>query len=795
MFDVDKMYVYIKELQSKDNNFSTIEYSGNKSIKENSKSQRNNRIFDLQWAVLTNKGTAAEMFNPSSFEPQKRMARIINILKSNTEYSYDSLKDLPLDKLDEIYENSSNLNILHPYTQTYFHKQNMTAAKLIGIFANNNTSHAFLSLQNISLNLDNSNQFRFNSKDIINGAKLDPVKALNKELVSNNIRGFLAASVDAVKDPVLNFMNLNTFTSGPAMLLARLGFDVDGIGLFLTQPLIEKATREYLRKSNEGYVSVESVIQDILDEFKDLTGIDYKNIEDSISKKDFSKKELSEGISKRDEYTQDQLEALLLFKRLVGISQNVNTLTFLTKFNSITNAVGPTIADTMEMEEKYKRFVSDMNSDNAPFGENALDIFKNDPILEAFYETTVGENGASRQIFKDYFPHYTPKFEEVLVELRNGIKGSLDADTINKLVDHYQVFKLTLGNNPVIDFSKEKRSELINEFVKKFKENSSGIVDNDLINIIKVESPIYNNSPVATLNAKIGSYSTDAQEKIKNAWSDLILSEKQEEKDLAIKLWYYNVIRNGFAFSPKTFMSVASVDVKQNIPNDYVDMVRRSEFNDYMTNASDFIYQFKKNNTNNRKLVPSLLKEKASKFKITYFTTPSGKQAVKFNFNNKKEGLTKISLGKNGWFNLIEFDRQLYELYDSNIDGEVTYVKTEPLGNTNNFIEYNGNEGMNIESVIGKMNNEVKEEPIRVTSTSNEDNYELTDEESELYSKELDWLLIDYLGVEDRDYIQEDIDSGINEDRLKLLLNRLVSEEKIPQVKERLKKILDPLCK
>ena len=141
-----------------------------------------------------------------------------------------------------------------------------------------------------------------------------------------------------------------------------------------------------------------------------------------------------------------------------------------------------------------------------------------------------------------------------------------------------------------IDFSKEKRSELINEFVKKFKENSSGIVDNDLINIIKVESPIYNNSHVATLNAKIGSYSTDAQEKIKNAWSDLILSEKQEEKDLAIKLWYYNVIRNGFAFSPKTFMSVASVDVKQNIPNDYIDTVRKPEFNDYMTSANEVIF-------------------------------------------------------------------------------------------------------------------------------------------------------------------------------------------------------------
>ena len=71
-----------------------------------------------------------------------------------------------------------------------------------------------------------------------------------KTLISKNIAGYLAASVDAVKDPVLNFMNLNTFTTNVAMLLARLGFDSDSIGLFLTQPSIESVTRDYFIKKD-----------------------------------------------------------------------------------------------------------------------------------------------------------------------------------------------------------------------------------------------------------------------------------------------------------------------------------------------------------------------------------------------------------------------------------------------------------------------------------------------------------------------------------------------------------------
>ena len=48
----------------------------------------------------------------------------------------------------------------------------------------------------------------------------------DKEFISKNNAGFLAASVDNVKDPVLAGINQNTLTADASMLLSRLGYNL-----------------------------------------------------------------------------------------------------------------------------------------------------------------------------------------------------------------------------------------------------------------------------------------------------------------------------------------------------------------------------------------------------------------------------------------------------------------------------------------------------------------------------------------------------------------------------------------
>ena len=59
--------------------------------------------------------------------------------------------------------------------------------------------------------------------------------------VDTNVAEFLAAAVDAVKSPILNFLNLRTLNAGAGVMLARLGYSTTDIGLLFNQPIIKEA--------------------------------------------------------------------------------------------------------------------------------------------------------------------------------------------------------------------------------------------------------------------------------------------------------------------------------------------------------------------------------------------------------------------------------------------------------------------------------------------------------------------------------------------------------------------------
>lgn len=662
-------------------------------VDNNTRDGRNNQIFDIQYAVLTHPDTTVKMFNPGSFDPQKKSARIVSIMKANPgKYTYGKLAAMSLEELTALSEGSVNRNIAHSTTQVYFHKQNMTAGKLIGVFANNNTSHAFLSMQDIRLNLGD-NKFTFNGIEVTDteNNRLDNLMAHDGiTYISKVIAGFLAASVDAVKDPVLNFLNLNTMTAGTAMLLARLGFDSDSIGLFLTQPILEKLSSEYFKRNNEGYVSIDTLVDEMLEKLKEDEGIDYEALNTKLFDVEFTKEDLAKGLSNSN--SRFQAEVLLLFKRLSGIATDLNTLTFLTKFNSVTNAVGPTIADTLVMKERYNKFIDKMESDNPPFNDNAINVIENNEMLKAFYDTTVADDGASKLIFQDYFPHYTAKFTEVLGMLRQSIRGSLDSKIINSLISDYMYYKLT---SSVLDGSYDNRAFMINDYIDKFSSESVNFVDNELIKIIKVISA-NKNCPVKTLEAKTGGYSIDVQEKVKDAWSNLL--RNPESRHIAEDLFKYNIMRSGFIFSPKTFLHLASTDVKLGIEG-YVDSLRQVDFMDNEVNIYDFLIQFLRNHSQNKKLVP----EFQPSDKVTVNKKGSN---ITVNFNKKRHGMYSITVDESSendkFAKVIVYKDDIYvKVEGSERPQSVRYVMSGSLGNQNNFLEYDINDGSLMPSAIG----------------------------------------------------------------------------------------------
>ena len=719
----------------------------------NDRDKRNNEVFDIQWSILTSPEVVDKMFNPGSFDPQKRTARIIQILKANNgenkDLTYKTLSNpkVTLNQLNEILSNlkrGNDNNITNISTQIKFQQQNMTAGKLIGIFANNNVSHGFIQLQNqrehpVKMNFSEAENIYFDGVKLSGEVDLDSIYARdNVNYISKNIAGFLAASVDAVKDPVLNYMNLNTFTSGVAMTLIRLGFDVDSVGLFLSQPILIKAANTYANKNNDGYASASDVCIEMLNDLNK----DWRNIEDN---EDFSKEDLANNLNGGDE--EYQIKVLKLFNKLLTKANALNDLTFLTKFNSVSNAAGPTIADTIIMSRRYARFQDSMNGDNPVFNKNANYILEDSAILKAFYSCTVGTDGAASRIFERWFIHYSPAFQRIIQEYEASTKSPIDEKTLNKLVNEYILFKFTHplanGENAFFDSSDERRSWLINEFPEEFerikKKYSEELKDNWLIKVITTKEKT-KKCNVATLEANTGSFAADTQEEIKNAWADLIKSDNEELAELGKDLFFYCLVRNGFGFSPKTFIHLASVDVK--LAMGYIDILNDDNlggitFNDNDVNQLEFIRQFKRNHSDDAKVVPKFTSAELKKeqlivdqnVNVLTFKPKEGNDTKRQKFN-KLLGSTKQDP-----VSMIRVDNKLYSL-DTNLtkngdreDWVFVYKEIKPLGNNNNFLEYNANgDSETLTSVIGKKNDKSKAKTNAAESTENTEDLDITDE-------------------------------------------------------------------
>lgn len=692
------------------------------------KQYNNNRIFDLQWAVLTNNDTLTKLFRPQSFEEQRRSSKLVNAAKAlrakGKKMELSKLESYDNDELDEkIIGNLTNNNILFTSTQIKYHNQNMVAGTLIGIFANNNVSHAFLQHQDIKLHFTDNKGFVFDNVLIDNGSKSNSLSNIydrEGDLISRRIASFLGASVDAVKDPILNYLNLNTATAGVAMLLTRLGFHSDSISFLLTQPVIEELCAEYFKLSNEGYVSM----GDLIDlKFKELfPGESISSID--LKSETFTKKELYNRLleNKNDEF---DAKVLALFKTLYGYAQHLNTLTFMTKFNSVSNAVGPTIADTMVMESRVERFKQLMkDSETAPFNSNATKVIENSPILEAFYDYTIGKQGAANKLFSPYFPHYSNSFKEVLNTIISNTKSPLDAKTINTIVSDYMYYCMT---RDVFNTDANTRKYYVHDFpiiVSKSIGEYSGI---PALRNMYVSPSKGKKKPIVTVNTSVGGMKTEQQEEAKASWADLLSSDNQALRQLGFEKAMYMIIKNGFSFSPTGDMHLLGTAAKQMIPG-YIETLRDMD-NFYLSDGNSFINQLVRNRHSNIKLVPHIKHFKNVKVEFKdgkLVLTGDTKDLHRIVVKKEADGTPKFS-------NYIKYKNKLY-IYNSrsnsSLDNDVTvkYSEISTLGVTNNIIEYNIHEGTKIESVVPMAEN------------SNIDIIEEADFAEEYYDESPSWV-------------------------------------------------------
>lgn len=503
-------------------------YDFDKAPEENTRSARNNLLISLIQARLSDPQTAKERYTPGGFDTASKAARFMRELDHGdlsgvTKETNGVITSIDLSKIEERQDKDTdpepNYDPTDPYTILVYNQQNQVAGKLIGIFANQSTNHAFASAMDV-FELNEPIKFCGHSyKDLLH--KGDDAWEINK-----NVAEFLAASVDAVKDPVLNFMNLNTITADAGAVLARLGYSMNEIALLLKQPVIMQVCTDTF---NRG-VNVNTVIEEMKRDLRGhLTGVDI------TSKVDLTSETLALGIvnerKMREEgsTTEDflvsnaktQLAVLDLMSQLLKTSQDVQSFVINTKFtasNAVSSTFGGMYAQQLKVAEYLKKFPQSENDKgflsykivvaqgahetemfSTPIenrGEN-VDLFGGKKKKEylrhvrfnpfAYEQAMYDSNRACIKLLAKYYPYETPLYSSVRDRMNTLARyGTLSEDDINAIHSNISVALLakqtkSLFNGEAAYKVNGKNTNLTNReyYRQKFAEDLADMTAND----------------------------------------------------------------------------------------------------------------------------------------------------------------------------------------------------------------------------------------------------------------------------------------------------------------------------
>ena len=604
-----------------------VKYNDNLSPKENGTDARNNRIIELMWGILTNPETAFKMLNPQGFDKIKEAARVAVLLKTGISHEslrkelgndlVSGLKNLSVGELDNMVEKYKiPYDPLSPLTQIEFHKNNMTGLGMVGIYANHNTHHAISQFTDVSLNPVNG-AFPLLGHTL---TSLHSQKALDGTYISRNVSGFLAASVDNAKDPVLEDLNQNTFTSDASMLLSRLGYSAFQVSLIMNQPIVREMADEYIRASRTGEGRMD-VVNRISNDW--IKSADIKN-PSKLNISDITEEELIYNImqsvlpaDKRSaSYVRKQAEFSKLFSKIMNTAEALGMLVRASRSDTQSGSAGPYIADTEIKLRNITLLREKIDSgkfplDNADFlkdipvlDEDSLrrDILNSKvPILQAFYTLGIFSTG---NILSRYMPHHQDNFRQVVSSVESMTKtGRLNKKTLKTL--YSDLFTYIMSKT---EFFNEKYRK---DFIMNFPNRFSDIVSSDpeignlgFIKALKTDKP-FENSDLSVLGISgVGRLNTTMKENFSRDWANLLYMNNPSANRLALDLFRYGYFRGGFGFSPSSYMHLAPVVLIENIPG-YIEAERGilGSEDDY----SAFVTQFVRNHLSNKLLVPQTL--------------------------------------------------------------------------------------------------------------------------------------------------------------------------------------------
>lgn len=723
-------------------------YDFSKSPLDNTRAARNNMLIKLIQERLMDYETFEQRYTPGGFANASKAARTLRELLFGNLEGIVSRETVDFNAIAERAKDSKsdpepNYDPSDPMTIITYNQQNQVAGKLIGIFANQNTNHAFSSLMS-EFTLKDPIRFAGHSYNDL----LHAPKGIDVDL---NVAEFLAASVDAVKDPVLNFLNLNTITADAGAVLARIGYTTQEIGLLFNQPIIKEICEYSFNNGVTADMAMREVVKNYMGD--DTESPKANPDEDfSINKlalnivNDRVMREQGKNAMDNQSFKADQLKVAELFSQIQTVAGDISQFVTSSKFTA-SNAVGSTFGDLYSQQMKVKNYIDKFVVKN---GKNALSVnMKVTDIIDSPITNNTNLQGSNQEYLKSlienplayeqamydmnrragmllnsYYPYNTPSYSGARNRLAELTKSNfLDADTINSIHSDMLVYMLSQQEDSLFNGEMPTKDGIpAREYYTKHfaKEVFNTLESNPDLKSL----PLFQYMQFVT-NEKTGDISMNVQgigglapyqkNELKESWAELL----KTEPDLARDLFMYNFYKLGFTFSPLAFMNLAPTELKLAIKvgrkwdssaNDgngawversYVDFLNDVKEGTVTANSEKFAKQYILNHLDNRRLV---FTAKGSNLKyLKTLVYKNGEAVSNFTLDVNKLGddaknytIKDSTLPKNcvAFRPCIVVDGITYICDSSNdkfnvsYDGSITYYKVSQLGTTNKSLQY-----------------------------------------------------------------------------------------------------------
>lgn len=570
-FDVDKMYLM-------------RHVTGNQlTIRE----QRNNKIIDYLYSFITCEASLDQFLKPGGFDNYKQVGYTIAAVDNGI-----SVKDADKMSIKDLKSAMSDKkSLLNVTTHVEYHNQNMVAAKLIGIGAQGNILHAYINNMILegkkpAINIPTYGGFMLNGKfignketidrngnELVEYVEIDPTYSEDGVTrISDIFASLVAATVDAVKDPVLNLMNFNTSTADAGTTLLHLGFGIDTMGWLLSHPAIVRVTKEHL----QGEKSLESILRNELKRLskeieregghnKDLLfTIDGKPI--NVTTADLKTWHNKKWDNKLSELNNDKF-MLQMYYNLYTISKIFKQIMYNTRMNSSTFSPGPFGIDTIINVDKI-----DDIKESGNVNDDLLDGIQKNPILSKFRQSFT----FATDVLSPFYTAASPDFNDALWTLRDEL-GYMSNEIARKFAIFALNWKLN-ADGAIFSNDLKVRDYFEFEYPSVFEQKRAAYTKQYGANVfLNCINNVFKQCRNVLYIDKRG-LSTEQQHQVSDAFIDVW----NKDRDFALSIIEYNYHRGSFSFSPNSFMEFIPDKIKMELPH-YKNRLMNKETNPICT--------------------------------------------------------------------------------------------------------------------------------------------------------------------------------------------------------------------